>query len=93
MKKFIYVLMTIVQYIAFGAAGHADQIKAIKLSDMAQRYAAGELQNIRICLLGMGALKNLQKYLAGAFLLQTVPEYILMFCVKNDENESSFLQT
>ena len=31
------------RYIAFGAAGHADQIKAIKLSDMAQRYAAGEL--------------------------------------------------
>jgi fructose-bisphosphate aldolase class II len=31
------------RYIAFGAAGHADQIKAIKLSDMAKRYAAGEI--------------------------------------------------
>ena len=31
------------RYIAFGAAGHADQIKAIPMSVMAKRYAAGEL--------------------------------------------------
>ena len=31
------------RYIAFGAAGYGDKIKAIKLSDMAKRYAAGEL--------------------------------------------------
>ena len=31
------------RYIAFGAAGHADQIKPIPMSVMAKRYAAGEL--------------------------------------------------
>lgn len=31
------------RYIAFGAAGHADKIKPVLLSDMAKRYAAGEL--------------------------------------------------
>ena len=31
------------RYIAFGAAGHADQIKAIPMSEMAKRYASGEL--------------------------------------------------
>ena len=31
------------RYIAFGAAGHADQIKAIPMVEMAKKYAAGEL--------------------------------------------------
>ena len=31
------------RYTEFGATGHADQIKPIALSDMAKRYAAGEL--------------------------------------------------
>ena len=31
------------RYIAFGAAGHADKIKVIPMSEMAKRYAAGEL--------------------------------------------------
>ena len=31
------------RYIAFGAAGHADKIKPIPMSEMAKRYAAGEL--------------------------------------------------
>ena len=31
------------RYIAFGAAGQADKIKAIRLCDMAARYADGSL--------------------------------------------------
>ena len=31
------------RYIAFGAAGHADKIKVIPMSEMAKRYASGEL--------------------------------------------------
>ena len=31
------------RYIAFGAAGHGDKIKAIRLCDMAARYADGSL--------------------------------------------------
>ena len=35
-----------VRYEAFGAAGHADQIKPISLLDMAKRYESGELDPI-----------------------------------------------
>ncbi len=31
------------RYIAFGAAGHADKIKPVPMSEMAKRYAAGEI--------------------------------------------------
>ena len=31
------------RYEAFGAAGHADKIKVIPMSEMAKRYASGEL--------------------------------------------------
>lgn len=34
------------RYVAFGAAGHASQIKPISLEKMANRYAAGELVQI-----------------------------------------------
>lgn len=34
------------RYVAFGAAGHANQIKPISLEKMANRYAAGELVQI-----------------------------------------------
>ena len=31
------------RFIAFGAAGNADKIKVIPMSEMAKRYASGEL--------------------------------------------------
>ena len=31
------------RYVAFGAAGHADKIKVIPMSEMAKKYAAGQL--------------------------------------------------
>ena len=34
-----------IRYEQFGAAGMASKIKAIKLSDMAKRYASGELDH------------------------------------------------
>ena len=35
----------IARYEQFGAAGHADKIKAIRLPEMAKRYASGELDH------------------------------------------------
>jgi fructose-bisphosphate aldolase class II len=36
--------LCVARYEQFGTAGHASQIKAIPLSDMAARYASGELK-------------------------------------------------